>query len=317
MWSPTCWRWARGSPSWRSSATTSLAAFWRNSPETGSRAHWWSSRDGRPRSKPRFVAGSQQLLRIDEETTRRDLGRERGRGAARSGKQPRPGRCRHSFGLRQRRSDAARLPGHHQARPGRKRAGAGRPKGADYTRYDGATAVTPNRRELEQATGRTARHDDEVEAAARALIARHHFRCADRDAQRTRPVGRARARRASRSGTCARDFRRLRRRRYGDGHLGRCGCDRRRPERRGDACERGRRRRRREAGHRNRQPGRADPCAGAWRCNQACSARRRRRTDRNLAPPRPESRVHQRLFRPAASGPRASAATSARHGRQG
>lgn len=46
------------------------------------------------------------------------------------------------------------------------------PKGSDYGRYRGATAVTPNRKELEQAAGRTARADDEVVDAARLVLAR-------------------------------------------------------------------------------------------------------------------------------------------------
>ncbi|MBB4267283.1 D-glycero-beta-D-manno-heptose-7-phosphate kinase [Roseospira visakhapatnamensis] len=56
--------------------------------------------------------------------------------------------------------------------------GAGRPvivdpKGADHARYDGAGVVTPNRKELSEATGGHPTHDDaSVEAACRALIAR-------------------------------------------------------------------------------------------------------------------------------------------------
>ena len=44
------------------------------------------------------------------------------------------------------------------------------PKGADWSRYAGATAVTPNRRELGEAAGRAVFDDDEVAAAARELI---------------------------------------------------------------------------------------------------------------------------------------------------
>ena len=47
------------------------------------------------------------------------------------------------------------------------------PKGRDYGRYAGATAVTPNRTELGEAAGRAVMSDAEVEAAARALIAAH------------------------------------------------------------------------------------------------------------------------------------------------
>lgn len=44
------------------------------------------------------------------------------------------------------------------------------PKGRDFSRYRGATVVTPNRKELETATGMTAGSDDEVRAAAMKLI---------------------------------------------------------------------------------------------------------------------------------------------------
>lgn len=44
------------------------------------------------------------------------------------------------------------------------------PKGRDFSRYRGATAVTPNRKELEAATGMTAGSDDEVRAAAMKII---------------------------------------------------------------------------------------------------------------------------------------------------
>lgn len=47
------------------------------------------------------------------------------------------------------------------------------PKGADYTRYDGATIVTPNRKELAEAAGHdNPRSDAEIIAAARAVMAR-------------------------------------------------------------------------------------------------------------------------------------------------
>ncbi|MBX9775444.1 MAG: D-glycero-beta-D-manno-heptose-7-phosphate kinase [Xanthobacteraceae bacterium] len=43
------------------------------------------------------------------------------------------------------------------------------PKGSDFSIYRGATLVTPNRKELAEATRRSARGDDEVAAAAEAL----------------------------------------------------------------------------------------------------------------------------------------------------
>jgi lipoprotein-anchoring transpeptidase ErfK/SrfK len=45
------------------------------------------------------------------------------------------------------------------------------PKSRDFSHYAGATAVTPNRKELGQAVGRAVFSDDEVAAAARELIA--------------------------------------------------------------------------------------------------------------------------------------------------
>jgi len=45
------------------------------------------------------------------------------------------------------------------------------PKGTDYSIYAGATIVTPNRKELHEATGMAVNSDDEVVAAARHLIA--------------------------------------------------------------------------------------------------------------------------------------------------
>ncbi len=44
------------------------------------------------------------------------------------------------------------------------------PKGKNFARYHGATVITPNRKELEEATGMKAGTDDEVRAAALKLI---------------------------------------------------------------------------------------------------------------------------------------------------
>ena len=49
------------------------------------------------------------------------------------------------------------------------------PKGRDYARYAGATAITPNRKELGEAVGRAVFADDEIVAAARELIVAHGF----------------------------------------------------------------------------------------------------------------------------------------------
>jgi D-beta-D-heptose 7-phosphate kinase/D-beta-D-heptose 1-phosphate adenosyltransferase len=49
------------------------------------------------------------------------------------------------------------------------------PKGADYARYAGADIVTPNRRELAEATGLVLNSETSIVAAAEVLIQRHGF----------------------------------------------------------------------------------------------------------------------------------------------
>ncbi len=49
------------------------------------------------------------------------------------------------------------------------------PKGRDYSRYRGADVVTPNRRELAEATGLSVDSESAVVAAAQVLLARHEF----------------------------------------------------------------------------------------------------------------------------------------------
>ncbi len=49
------------------------------------------------------------------------------------------------------------------------------PKGRDFSRYAGATVVTPNRKELGEAVGRPVAEDGEIVDAARELIERHGF----------------------------------------------------------------------------------------------------------------------------------------------
>jgi D-beta-D-heptose 7-phosphate kinase/D-beta-D-heptose 1-phosphate adenosyltransferase len=49
------------------------------------------------------------------------------------------------------------------------------PKGTDYTRYNGADLVTPNRRELSEATGLAADSESGIVAAAQVLLQRHNF----------------------------------------------------------------------------------------------------------------------------------------------
>ena len=49
------------------------------------------------------------------------------------------------------------------------------PKGVDYKRYRGADIITPNRRELFEATGMPTGNDEEVALAAQSLIESHSF----------------------------------------------------------------------------------------------------------------------------------------------
>src|SRR5690606_28201909 len=47
------------------------------------------------------------------------------------------------------------------------------PKGRDYSLYTGASVITPNRKELGEATGAAVDTDEEIVAAARALMKAH------------------------------------------------------------------------------------------------------------------------------------------------
>lgn len=49
------------------------------------------------------------------------------------------------------------------------------PKGTDYSRYAGADIVTPNRRELAEATGLSLTTESSIVAAAQVLLQRHNF----------------------------------------------------------------------------------------------------------------------------------------------
>ena len=49
------------------------------------------------------------------------------------------------------------------------------PKGSDFSRYSGATLITPNRRELAEAVGAEVTSDADVVRAAKRLIKRHRF----------------------------------------------------------------------------------------------------------------------------------------------
>lgn len=122
--------------------------------------------------KIRFIAAGQQLLRTDRETT-----------------QPIAGPCQQNV-LRVATDsltacDAVILSDYRKgvmtneiltALIGRARAAEKPlvvdPKGRDFTRYRGATAITPNRRELAEETGRPTETEEDIVAAAREVIER-------------------------------------------------------------------------------------------------------------------------------------------------
>ena len=125
--------------------------------------------------KTRFVAGSQQLLRTDSETTE---------AIARRSAESLLGLARDAFAA----CDVVVLSDYAKgvltadlvlqlietARS------AGRPvvvdpKGRDFGRYAGATVLTPNRAELALASGESPETDDAIVAACRALIAAHRL----------------------------------------------------------------------------------------------------------------------------------------------
>jgi D-beta-D-heptose 7-phosphate kinase/D-beta-D-heptose 1-phosphate adenosyltransferase len=121
--------------------------------------------------KSRFVAGSQQLLRADAETI--ELVAETTEDDIIRLAEAALGECKvviisdYAKGVLSARTveqiiAAARAAG---------RPAVVDPKGADYKRYAGATVMTPNRRELAEASGLPTGSDDEVARAARRLIA--------------------------------------------------------------------------------------------------------------------------------------------------
>ncbi|KAA5602622.1 D-glycero-beta-D-manno-heptose-7-phosphate kinase [Roseospira marina] len=127
---------------------------------------------GRPTTlKTRFVAGGQQLLRADAETTQpiADATAARLLTAARTALATCGAMILSDYGksiltdtVTRALIDAATAAGVPVIVD---------PKGHDYRRYAGATVVTPNRKELSEATGGRATDDDaSVEAAARALL---------------------------------------------------------------------------------------------------------------------------------------------------
>ncbi len=125
--------------------------------------------------KTRFIGGAQQLLRADWESEAALAATTRARVLARATRAL--ARC-DVLVL----SDYGKgvLGGDMAARLIRAARRAGKkvlvdPKGSDYGRYAGASLLTPNGRELAEATGLPTGSDAEVERAARQLIARHRF----------------------------------------------------------------------------------------------------------------------------------------------
>jgi len=122
--------------------------------------------------KARFVAGGQQLLRADYEVTRPVAGKIEDRIL--DGIEERLPRARvlvlSDYGkgvLTDRVLRAAIAGAKSQGIPV-----IVDPKGADYSRYRGASVVTPNLKELAEASGSQASSDAEVEEAARRVLAK-------------------------------------------------------------------------------------------------------------------------------------------------
>ena len=79
------------------------------------------------------------------------------------------------LGLSQRRADHGGRAATHCRRQAAWPQGVVDPKGKDYTRYHGADVVTPNRRELAEATGLSVDTEGGIVAAAQVLLQRHGF----------------------------------------------------------------------------------------------------------------------------------------------
>ena len=126
---------------------------------------------GRPTTiKTRYVAGSQQLLRADQESeetlaavTEADVV---ARAVADLGQSQALVLSDYGKGV----LTAAVCQTLIRAARERGRIVVVDPKGTNYARYAGATVVTPNRRELNAATGMPTGSEDEIVAAARHLI---------------------------------------------------------------------------------------------------------------------------------------------------
>jgi len=122
--------------------------------------------------KERALAGSQQLLRLDRETLA-PLAEETARAlvAAAEAALPSAGAVVLSDYGKGTLSDAV-LPALLAAARAHKVPLLVDPKGRDFARYRGAALVTPNRRELREASGLPVGSDAEIESACRALVER-------------------------------------------------------------------------------------------------------------------------------------------------
>jgi D-beta-D-heptose 7-phosphate kinase/D-beta-D-heptose 1-phosphate adenosyltransferase len=122
--------------------------------------------------KTRYVAGSQQLLRADRETVAPVAPAVRGQLVRRAEEALRD----HGVLVLSDYGKGVLGPEDTEILIRTARAQGAKvvidPKGRDYARYAGASLLTPNRRELTEATGLPTGTDDEVVAAGRALFER-------------------------------------------------------------------------------------------------------------------------------------------------
>ncbi len=125
--------------------------------------------------KTRFVSGGQQLLRSDREETRPipDKLAERMMRVARDTLAATSVAVLSDYGKGVLAGDTPALL--IAAAQAASRQVVVDPKGADYARYAGADVITPNRRELAEASGLPAGTEAEIAIAAQALRAAHRF----------------------------------------------------------------------------------------------------------------------------------------------
>ena len=125
--------------------------------------------------KTRFVAGQQQLLRTDDETDGPPSKRlvQALIKAARGATSRADAIVLSDYGKSAVTADVAAAA--IAAARKRRIPVVVDPKGADWSRYRGATLVTPNRRELEEAYGKPVSGDAAVVTAARALMRRYRL----------------------------------------------------------------------------------------------------------------------------------------------